>query len=423
MIQSSEGVIWYRRGRSPLGLDKLGDARILPTEISTEVDTVLRERLEQPNERKRQIDHFHEQYGKAQAAIERLAKEVKELEAVAALPGPESDALYELLLHSPCPSVRKASFRVFFFFRSQPFPLSVDCRATVKRAAGVVIPRLKVEMEVEQKRAAMCKTQSEEAVLAYHQSLAGNMTVTLQPPAAAAPSFQVLFLQMPDCRYKSSLSLAGSDVGWTQSVESEVVFMHAERLLYGGAPLGVSQSQAEGLYQAAGALGHQTAMGKRLSLLGVAALRFCSLCSFVFSSVAFCALHGLGMAEDQKKGIELVRTAAEQKYAPAYNLLGLCVYPVCSFMASDSDCRCLIDRWVTGVCYMSGRGVAQDEKQAVDWFTLAAQKKYPPALAQLGTAHTRALRRTIARLDSHTHTTHRCCAVRCRTSVPVRSGR
>ncbi len=96
-------------------------------------------------------------------------------------------------------------------------------------------------------------------------------------------------------------------------------------------------------------------------------------------SAGVCLERGFGVLKDEKQAVEWYRKAAAQNDAAAQFALGMCA-------PSPSLWRCASLRLCTlaGLCYRYGRGIAKDDKQAVEWYWKAAAQNNDNAQRALG---------------------------------------
>ncbi len=103
---------------------------------------------------------------------------------------------------------------------------------------------------------------------------------------------------------------------------------------------------------------------------------------------------GYGIAQDEKRAVELYYTAAERGYAPAANALGQCYSFARGVKADDlraigcyrraAEAGYAPAQFHLGVCYYNGQGVKVDKAEAAKWYTLAAKQGYAPAQFTIG---------------------------------------
>lgn len=104
-----------------------------------------------------------------------------------------------------------------------------------------------------------------------------------------------------------------------------------------------------------------------------------------------------GKPRDYVQAVKYFRKAAEQNYAGAQRLLGVCYYAGYGVAkdykqavkwfrkaAEQNDTSSQND---LGLLYAKAEGVAKDSEEAVKWFRIAAEQNFPAAQSNLGTAY------------------------------------
>ena len=116
--------------------------------------------------------------------------------------------------------------------------------------------------------------------------------------------------------------------------------------------------------------------------------------------LGLCYYYGQGVSQDYAEAVKWYRKAAEQGYADAQNTLGVCYYygqgvsqdyaEAVKWYRKAAEQGNAEAQYRLGVCYYNGLGVDQDDAEAVKWYRKAAEQGEPAAevaLEKLGESY------------------------------------
>ena len=113
-------------------------------------------------------------------------------------------------------------------------------------------------------------------------------------------------------------------------------------------------------------------------------------------SAATASYLGKGVKKDYFRAFALYTQAAEQGYAPAQHMAGVCcehgwgteknLDRAFQYYLKGANKGYTRSQYKVGVFYWFGKGRKKNFKEAVKWYSLAAEKKYPAAINNLGVA-------------------------------------
>ncbi len=107
--------------------------------------------------------------------------------------------------------------------------------------------------------------------------------------------------------------------------------------------------------------------------------------------------NGSGVTKDEVEKVKWVRKAAEQNYALAQCLLGVCYrdgqgaakdeVEAVKWFQKAAEQNCALAQCLLGSCYADSNGVAKDEVEAVKWFLKAARQNNAEAQYNVGISY------------------------------------
>ena len=115
------------------------------------------------------------------------------------------------------------------------------------------------------------------------------------------------------------------------------------------------------------------------------------------NTLGYCYIFGKYLAQDAKKGFDLIYSAAQKGYIIAKNNLIKCYLEGIGTEINHSkaieilneiiDSGDKITQFYYGVCYFAGKGVTQDFEKSIEYFELSAKQGYMPSMYNLGTMY------------------------------------